>query len=68
MMGVRSSMIPAELTGLSSLRWVSPRDVRRSAPFTGREREHAMDEQQLRPLDIDSWHDVVVDPVAVAHP
>ncbi|MGI8718055.1 MAG: DUF427 domain-containing protein [Lapillicoccus sp.] len=27
-----------------------------------------VDEQHLRPSDIDSWHDVVVDPVAVAHP
>ncbi len=26
------------------------------------------DEQHLRPSDIASWHDVVVDPVAAAHP
>ncbi len=27
-----------------------------------------VDEQHLRPSDIASWHDVVVDPVAAAHP
>ena len=27
-----------------------------------------VDEQYLRPSDMASWHDVVVDPVAAAHP